>query len=399
MNTMTSDPDRTLGAGAVAMPSSSSLSSSAPSSAQLADPVPRQPVPARASIADVRETLRAAGAGPVHERHLMQQWLQARALDAPYRGDPNFLPRRVREALPAIEHRLGALACVRERAPGEGAERLLVGLADGQTVESVLLPRGGLCVSSQIGCAVGCTFCTTGRDGLLRQLGSAEIVAQVALARRLRAVRKVVFMGMGEPAHNLDAVLDAIALLGTDGGIAREQLVFSTVGDRRAFERLPQAPVRPSLALSLHTTRADLRERLLPRAPRIAPDELVELADTAARASGFPLLVQWTLLDGVNDGDDEVEALAALLAGRRAILNAIPWNAVEGSDFARPPLERAVAFVRGLRARGTMATLRWSAAQEVDGGCGQLRARRAAGGSPATAPVALPATTRLNRAG
>ncbi len=348
-----------------------------------ADPATRVPVPARTSIADLRETLRAGGAAPVHERHLMQQWLHGRPLEAPYRGDANFLPRRLREALPSIGARLDALACVRERAPGDGAERLLVGLADGQAVESVLLPRGGLCVSSQIGCAVGCTFCTTGRDGLLRQLGSAEIVAQVALARRLRAVRKVVFMGMGEPAHNLDAVLDAITLLGTEGGIAREQLVFSTVGDRRAFERLPQAPVRPSLALSLHTTRQALRERLLPRAPRIEPDELVALADATARTSGFPLLVQWTLLDGVNDGDDEVEALAALLAGRRAILNAIPWNAVEGSDFARPPLERAVAFVRGLRARGTMATLRWSAAQEVDGGCGQLRARRALGGTPA----------------
>jgi 23S rRNA (adenine2503-C2)-methyltransferase len=353
-----------------------------------AGPAPREPVPARTSIADLRETLRAEGAAPVHERHLMQQWLHARPLDTPYRGDANFLPRRLREALPAIGARLDALAWVRERAPGDDAERLLVGLADGQAVESVLLPRGGLCVSSQIGCAVGCTFCTTGRDGLLRQLGSAEIVAQVALARRLRAVRKVVFMGMGEPAHNLDAVLDAITLLGTEGGIAREQLVFSTVGDRRAFERLPQAPVRPSLALSLHTTRADLRERLLPRAPRIAPDELVALADAAARASGFPLLVQWTLLDGINDGDDEVEALAALLAGRRAILNAIPWNAVEGSDFARPPLERAVAFVRGLRARGTMATLRWSAAQEVDGGCGQLRARRAS--AAAEMPVMVP---------
>jgi len=357
-----------------------------------ADPAPREPVPARTSIADLREMLRAEGAAPVHARHLMQQWLHARPLETPYRGDANFLPCRLRDALPAIGARLDALACVRERAPGDGAERLLVGLADEQAVESVLLPRGGLCVSSQIGCAVGCTFCTTGRDGLLRQLGSAEIVAQVALARRLRAVRKVVFMGMGEPAHNLDAVLDAITLLGTEGGIAREQLVFSTVGDRRAFERLPLTPVRPSLALSLHTTRADLRERLLPRAPRIAPDELVALADATARASGFPLLVQWTLLEGINDGDDEVEALAALLAGRRAILNAIPWNAVEGSDFARPPLERAVAFVRGLRARGTMATLRWSAAQEVDGGCGQLRARRALRGTPAEDGPAQPET-------
>ncbi|MEI7447639.1 MAG: RNA methyltransferase, partial [Burkholderiales bacterium] len=330
----------------------------------------------------VRDRLRAHGAGPSHERHLLRQWLHAAPLDRPYRGDPNFLPKRLREALPALAAELDAVASVRSRHPGDGAERLLVGLADGQAVESVLLPRGGLCVSTQIGCAVGCTFCTTGRDGLLRQLGSAEIVAQVAAARRLRAVRKVVFMGMGEPAHNLDAVIEAIELLGTDGGIAREQLVFSTVGDRRAFERLPAARVRPSIALSLHTTKPALRRELLPRAPRIDPDELVALACAAADATGFPLLVQWTLLDGVNDGEDEVDGIAALLAGRRAILNAIPWNAVEDSPFRRPPLERAVAFVRGLKARGVVATLRWSAAQEVDGGCGQLRARRAADEAP-----------------
>jgi hypothetical protein len=115
----------------------------------------------------------------------------------------------------------------------------------------------------------------TGRDGLLRQVGSAEIVAQVAFARTKRFVRKVVFMGMGEPAHNLDNVMEAIDLLGTAGGIGHKNLVFSTVGDPRVFERLPQSPVKPALALSLHTTRADLREQLLPRAPRMDPAELV----------------------------------------------------------------------------------------------------------------------------
>ena len=113
--------------------------------------------------------------------------------------------------------------------------RLLVELADGQMVESVLLPRGGLCVSTQVGCAVGCVFCMSGRNGLLRQLGSAEIVAQVVLARRRRAVSKVVFMGMGEPAHNLDNVLEAIQLLGTQGNIGHKNLVFSTVGDLRVL--------------------------------------------------------------------------------------------------------------------------------------------------------------------
>jgi 23S rRNA (adenine2503-C2)-methyltransferase len=135
-----------------------------------------------------------------------------------------------------------------------GRRACLLDLADGQTVESVLLPRDGVCVSTQVGCAVGCRFCMTGRSGLLRQLGSAEIVAQVVLARRRRKVAKVVFMGMGEPAHNMDNVLEAIELLGTAGGIGHKNLVFSTVGDRRVFERLPQGKVKPALALSLHTT-------------------------------------------------------------------------------------------------------------------------------------------------
>jgi 23S rRNA (adenine2503-C2)-methyltransferase len=343
-----------------------------------------------ASLDDLRERLRALGAQPLHLRHLLRLWLHARPLDTPHRGDPAFLPRRLRDALPALAAELDALASPASRHPGsDGSERLLVALADGRAVETVLLPRGGVCVSTQIGCAVGCTFCTTGRDGLLRQLGSAEIVAQVALARRLRPTRRVVFMGMGEPSHNLDAVLDAITLLGTEGGVARENLMFSTVGDRRAFERLPANPVRPSLALSLHTTDAALRERLLPRAPRIAPDELLALADAYSREAGLPLLVQWTLLDGVNDGEDEARRLAALLAGRRAIVNLIPWNTADtaaAAGLARPPVERAVAFVRALRAQGVVATLRWSAAQDVDGGCGQLRARRADTGERTVAP-------------
>ena len=143
-------------------------------------------------------------------------------------------------------------------------------MADGQMVESVLLPRDGLCVSTQVGCAVGCRFCMTGKSGLIRQVTSMEILAQVVLARRMRAV-KVVFMGMGEPAHNLENVLEAIDLLGTEGGIGHKNLVFSTVGDPRVFEALPRQRIKPALALSLHTTKAELRAHLLPRAPESRP--------------------------------------------------------------------------------------------------------------------------------
>ena len=290
------------------------------------------------------------------------------------------MPHGLLEALPALTQELAGLARLRSRHPSaDGSERLLVDLADGQTVESVLLPRGGLCVSSQVGCAVGCVFCMTGREGLLRQVGSAEIVAQVVLARSLRPVNKVVFMGMGEPAHNIDNVLEAIELLGTAGNIGHKSLVFSTVGDARVFERLPQGPVKPALALSLHTTRADLRAQLLPRAPRIAPDELVEEGERYARATGYPIQYQWTLLDGVNDTEEEVEGIVRLLTGKYAVMNMIPYNTVDGLPFRRPAMERAADIARRLSGRGVLTKLRQSAGQDVEGGCGQLRARERAG--------------------
>ena len=328
-------------------------------------------------IDDLRQRLRDLGAKPCHQQRLLRAWLQARALDDGTRRRPgDFLPLTLREVLPALGAELSALARLRSQHPGaDGSARLLVGLADGQAVESVLLPRSGLCVSTQVGCAVGCLFCMTGRDGLLRQLGSAEIVAQVVLARGLREVSKVVFMGMGEPAHNLDNVLEAIELLGTAGGIAHKKLVFSTVGDRRVFARLPLGAVKPALAISLHSTDAELRARLLPRAPRIAPAELVELGEEYARATGYPIQYQWTLLEGVNDGDDEIEALVGLLAGKYAMMNFIPYNSVNGLAFKRPALERCLELAGRLQRRGIVTRLRDSAGQDIDGGCGQLRAR------------------------
>jgi 23S rRNA (adenine2503-C2)-methyltransferase len=200
-------------------------------------------------------------------------------------------------------------------------------------------------------------------------------------------VRKVVFMGMGEPAHNLDNVLASIELLGTLGSIAHKNLVFSTVGDQRVFERLPLGPVKPALALSLHSTRAEVRAALLPRAPRIDPEELVALAERYAQATGYPIQYQWTLLEGINDSDDDVGRIAALLAGKYAVMNFIPYNRIDGLRFKRPSWKRAAAMARSLHVRGVLAKLRHSAGQDVDGGCGQLRARAshfAQGGCRAT---------------
>jgi 23S rRNA (adenine2503-C2)-methyltransferase len=330
-------------------------------------------------LADIRQRLRAAGAGPGHERRILRLWSQALPQDSGKRLIADFLPASLLAELPAIESELAALARLQSVHPGaDGSERLLVELADGQTVESVLLPRDGLCISSQVGCAVGCVFCMTGRDGLVRQLSSAEMVAQVALARARRPVKKVVFMGMGEPSHNLDAVLEAIELLGTAGNIGHKNLVFSTVGDPRAFERLPQSAVKPALALSLHTTKPELREQLLPRAPRMTPQELVAAGERYARATGYPIQYQWTLLQGINDGEDEIEGITRLLAGKYGVLNMIPFNKVDGLDFRRPSWERAAEIARTLHRRGILTKLRQSAGQDVDGGCGQLRARAAA---------------------
>jgi 23S rRNA (adenine2503-C2)-methyltransferase len=327
-------------------------------------------------IEDIRQRLRDLGAKPCHVQRVLIAWTQHVHLDTRYRRAENFLPKAVRDGLPDLNDELHGLARLKSSHPGaDGSSRLLIELADGQTVESVLLPRAGLCVSTQVGCAVGCVFCMTGQSGLLRQLASGEIVAQVALARSLRPVRKVVFMGMGEPAHNLDNVLDAIDLLGTDGGIAQKNLVFSTVGDRRIFERLTGGRVKPALALSLHTTRAELRARLLPKAQGIDPAELVELGEAYARATGYPIQYQWTLLAGVNDSDEEVEAIARLLAGKYAMMNFIPYNHVDGVGFRRPDMARAADMAARLNQRGILTRLRDSAGQDIDGACGQLRAR------------------------
>lgn len=329
-------------------------------------------------ISDIHQRLADLGALPAHRGRVVRAWLQGKPLDAGTRRQhtEHFLPLSVRHGLPQLAEELEGLARVRSSHPaGDGSARLLVDLADGQMVESVLLPRDGVCVSTQVGCAVGCRFCMTGKSGLLRQVSSAEIVAQVVLARRQRPVKKVVFMGMGEPAHNLDNVLEAIDVLGTDGGIGHKNLVFSTVGDLRVFERLPLQRVKPALALSLHTTKAELREHLLPKAPKITPAELMELGETYAREVGYPIQYQWTLLKGINDGQDELDEILRLFKGKYAVLNLIPFNSLEGDDYQRPDGGRIVQIVRYLHSRGVLTKVRNSAGQDVEGGCGQLRAR------------------------
>lgn len=327
-------------------------------------------------IQSLRQRLREVGAKPVHEQRVLRLWAQALPRDSGKRKPVDFFPLPLREALPALWAELESLVTLHsEHLAADHASRLLLQLADGQTVETVRLPKDGLCVSTQVGCAVGCVFCMTGREGLLRQLSSGEMVAQVVLARAHQPVKKVVFMGMGEPAHNLDNVLEAIDLLGTAGGIGHKNLVFSTVGDARVFKQLPLGRVKPALALSLHTTDDVLRRRLLPRAPNMSVAELLEQGELYARTTGYPIQYQWTLLKGINDTPQEMDGVARLLKGKYAILNMIPYNAVPDLPYQRPDWALALDLAESLRKQGVLTTLRQSAAQEVDGGCGQLRAR------------------------
>ena len=328
-------------------------------------------------ISEIRNQLRCLGARPAHEQRILRLWSQAKPQNSGSRPLESFMPAALRQALPQLTDRLSNLLRLQSTHPAEdGSVRWLLALQDGQTVETVGLPRDGVCVSSQVGCAVGCVFCMTGKEGLIRQVGSAEIVAQVAFARLHRAVKKVVFMGMGEPAHNLDNVLEAIEVLGTVGNIGHKSLVFSTVGDSRVFERLPLGLVKPALALSLHSTRADLRAELLPRAPKMTPEELVEAAEIYAQQTGYPIQYQWTLLEGVNDTKEEIEGIVRLLKGKYALMNMIPYNSVDDLPYKRPSWERAAEIARTLHRRGILTKLRNSAGQDVEGGCGQLRARQ-----------------------
>jgi len=341
------------------------------------------------TLFDLRCHLSGLGAKPAHIERVFRMWLSAQSFDAPSasrRAQARAFPATLQAALPAFAADLENLARVVEEHPAaDGAARLLLRLQDGQKTESVLLPRAGVCVSTQVGCAVGCTFCATSRHGLLRQLVDSEILAQVALARARRPVKRVVFMGMGEPAHNLDHVFSAMRILGTLGAFGHKHLVISSVGDSRLFERLHQTSVRPALALSLHSINPEKRAALLPNAQRLTPAALIEAGERYARFCGHPIQYQWTLLEDINDGEDEVAGIIRLLSGKYAMMNLIAYNASGTSEVTRSA--RLVEWTRRLNRSGILTRIRHSAGQEVEGGCGQLWARRETRFTQSTLPT------------
>lgn len=257
----------------------------------------------------------------------------------------------------------------------DGTVKLLLELRDGKKVETVAMPVGACCVSTQVGCAVGCRFCASGLFGVERHLSTDEIVEQIVHARRVMRIDRIVFMGMGEPSHNLENVLAAVVRIRDEVMISNRKQTLSTVGGVKVFERMMRAEVKPCLAMSLHLADDERRRELLPRAHKDPLREIVAAAAAYATAMGTPIQFEWTVLAGVNDGDRDVDQLCELLAGIRGFVNFIVYNKVEGLPFQSPPIERIVEMVRAVKARGILATIRNSSGPDAQAACGQLRLR------------------------
>jgi adenine C2-methylase RlmN of 23S rRNA A2503 and tRNA A37 len=199
----------------------------------------------------------------------------------------------------------------------DGTVKLLLALRDGKKVETVAMPIGACCVSTQVGCAVGCRFCASGLFGVERHLAVDEIVEQVVHARRHMRIDRIVFMGMGEPSHNLDNVMAAVARIHEEALISPKRQTFSTVGGVKPLARMREFAVKPCLALSLHSANEQRRRELLPRAHKDPLPEIVAAADAYAQDVGTPIQFEWTMLAGINDSDQDVDELCALLQGVR----------------------------------------------------------------------------------
>ena len=268
----------------------------------------------------------------------------------------------------------------------DGTEKLLVRLADGGEVECVLLRDGvrrSICVSSQVGCAMGCVFCASGLDGVERNLTRGEILEQMLrLQARLddgERLSHIVMMGMGEPLANLDRVLGALSVAkAPDGlGISPRRITISTVGLPPAIDRLAESGVPYNLAVSLHAPNNDLRSELVPVNRKIGIDAVLDAADRYFAANGRRLTFEYVLLGGVNDSVQDARQLVSVLRERTVMLNVIPYNPVEGLPYTTPDKQAIARFREELESGGVNVKFRQRKGNEIDAACGQLRRNRA----------------------
>ncbi|MCM2374982.1 23S rRNA (adenine(2503)-C(2))-methyltransferase RlmN [Aporhodopirellula aestuarii] len=267
----------------------------------------------------------------------------------------------------------------------DGTEKILVRLADGGEVECVLLRDGdrrSICVSSQVGCAMGCVFCASGLDGVDRNLTRGEILEQMLrLQHRLPAEERlshIVMMGMGEPLANLPGVLGALDVArNPEGlGISPRRITISTVGLPPAIDKLAATGIPYNLAVSLHAPNDELRSRLVPVNKKIGIEPVLAAADRYFTSSGRRLTFEYVLLGGVNDSESCAHELVRVLRGRSVMMNVIPYNPVEGLPYRTPRKDSIARFRQILEVSGINVMFRQKKGDEIDAACGQLRRNR-----------------------
>ena len=263
----------------------------------------------------------------------------------------------------------------------DGTAKHLWRLDDGELVESVLIPdrtRLTLCISSQVGCALGCTFCATGWSGFKRQLSAGEIAAQFRASRRWAlengygAITNVVYMGMGEPLANRDALFTSLTILNQGFGIGARRITVSTVGLTAGIRKLAERPEQFGLALSLHAPISDLRRTLIPLEARHPLPELMEAVRQFRERKGRRVTFEYTMIDGINDGEALAPKLADLAQSVRAFVNLIPYNSIPHQDWQASNPSRIEFFRAALEKSGVSVAIREPRGRDIDAACGQL---------------------------
>jgi 23S rRNA (adenine2503-C2)-methyltransferase len=263
----------------------------------------------------------------------------------------------------------------------DGTEKFLLRLGDGRTVESVFIPDTPsmtFCISTQVGCAMACAFCLTGRMGLVRNLTAGEIVGQVRVlvaALQMRDVNfNIVFMGMGEPLHNYDATMKALRMLADEHGfnMSPRRITLSTVGILPALEKLAREPIMPNLAISLHAPTDVQRGELVPLNRKYGVTDIIAACKRFPLKRRHRITFEYVLLAGVNDRSEDARRLAKLLAGVKSKVNLIPLNAAPGIPFDRPSDDAIDRFARILADHDLVVSVRKSRGRDIRAACGQL---------------------------
>lgn len=337
--------------------------------------------------ATLAERFESWGYKPSHAARVLRAFYAGGDLmDSAARRLPQGLVERLRaEFLP------GTATLAARQVASDGTTKLLLRLSDARTVESVLMPdfradRAAGCLSSQVGCAMGCDFCATTKTGFERNLTAGEIVEQfLALRREANAVGRklqtIVFMGMGEPLLNLEAVLTAVRRLADNklGALGWRQITVSTVGIVPGIEALTATGLNFNLAVSLHAPDDVTRARLLPMGKRYPIADILAAADRFQARRGRPVTIQYCLLAGVNDSLEQARVLAELIGPRRMHINLLRYNptglSLQGIAYEPSSDETAEAFAGVLRGRKIVTHFRRSRGPDIDAACGQLRRR------------------------